>query len=114
MLFYLAADLPDTAMSTICAGVMGVVGLMMVHQTAKPYNKLRIAMICVLALGFAGSFLFLKALFNLVTLDFLSALVLAVFALLAWPVMNVMYKLLDKLSAFVQRRKKTRRAPKEQ
>ena len=113
MLFYLAADLPDTAMSTICAGVMGVVGLMMVHQTAKPYNKLRIAMICVLALGFAGSFLFLKALFNLVALDFLSALVLAVFALLAWPVMNVMYKLLDKLSAFVQRRKKTRRAAKE-
>ena len=113
MLFYLAADLPDTAMSTICAGVMGVVGLMMVHQTAKPYNKLRIAMICVLALGFAGSFLFLKALFNLVTLDFLSALVLAVFALLAWPVMNVMYKLLDKLSAFVQRRKKTHRAAKE-
>ena len=113
MLFYLAADLPDTAMSTICAGVMGVVGLMMVHQTAKPYNKLRIAMICVLALGFAGSFLFLKALFNLVTLDFLSALVLAVFALLAWPVMNVMYKLLDKLSAFVQRRKETRRAAKE-
>ena len=113
MLFYLAADLPDTAMSTICAGVMGVVGLMMVHQTAKPYNKLRIAMICVLALGFAGSFLFLKALFNLVTLDFLSALVLAVFALLAWPVMNVMYKLLDKLSAFVQRRKETRCAAKE-
>ena len=113
MLFYLAADLPDTAMSTICAGVMGVVGLMMVHQTAKPYNKLRIAMICVLALGFAGSFLFLKALFNLVALDFLSALVLAVFALLAWPVMNVTYKLLDKLSAFVQRRKKTRRAAKE-
>ena len=111
MLFYLAADLPD--MSTICAGVMGVVGLMMVHQTAKPYNKLRLAMICLLALGFAGSFLFLKALFNLVTLDFLSALVLAVFALLAWPVMNAVYKLLDNLSTFVQRRKKTRRAAKE-
>ena len=113
MLFYLAADLPDTAMSTICAGVMGVVGLMMVHQTAKPYNKLRLAMICVLALGFAGSFLFLKALFNLVTLDFLSVLVLAVFALLAWPVMNVMYKLMDKLSALAQRRKTPRRAPEE-
>ena len=108
MLFYLAADLPDTAMSTICAGVMGVVGLMMVHQTAKPYNKLRLAMICVLALGFAGSFLFLKALFNLVTLDFLSVLVLAVFALLAWPVMNVMYKLRDKLTALAERRKKTK------
>ena len=70
-------------------------------------------MICALAPGLAGSFLFLKALFNLVALDFLSVLVLAVFALLAWPVMNVMYKLLDKLSAFVQRRKETRRAAKE-
>ena len=87
---------------------MGVVGLMMVHQTAKPYNKLRLAMICVLALGFAGSFLFLKTLFNLVTLDFLSVLVLAVFALLAWPVMNVMYKLRDKLTALAERRKKTK------
>ena len=108
MLFYLAADLPDTAMSTICAGVMGVVGLMMVHRTAKPYNKLRLAMICLLALGFVGSFLFLKALFNLVTLEFLSALVLAVFALLAWPVMNAVYKLGDKIAALAQRRKKTK------
>ena len=108
MLFYLAADLPDTAMSTICAGVMGVVGLMMVHRTAKPYNKLRLAMICLLALGFAGSFLFLKALFNLVTLDFLSALVLAVFALLAWPVMNAVYKLGERIAALAQRRKKTK------
>ena len=103
MLFYLAADLPDTAMSTICAGVMGVVGLMMVHRTAKPYNKLRIAMICALSLGFAGSFLFLKDLFNLVALDSLSVLILAVFALLAWPAMNVICKAQNRLTAAVRR-----------
>ena len=106
MLFYLAADLPDTAMSTICAGVMGVVGLMMVHRTAKPYNKLRLAMICALSVGFAGSFLFLKDLFNLVSLDFLSILVLAVFALLAWPVMNVLCRAQEKLGAFIQKKKR--------
>ena len=106
MLFYLAAELPDTAMSTICAGVMGVVGLMMVHRTAKPYNKLRLAMICALSAGFAGSFLFLKDLFNLVSLDFLSILVLAVFALLAWPVMNVLCRAQEKLGAFIQRKKR--------
>lgn len=38
ILFYLAAGLEDSAMSTICAGVMGVVGLMMVYRTAKPLN----------------------------------------------------------------------------
>ena len=106
MLFYLAAELPDTAMSTICAGVMGVVGLMMVHRTAKPYNKLRLAMICALSAGFAGSFLFLKDLFNLVSLDFLSILVLAVFALLAWPVMNVLCRAQEKLGAFIQKKKR--------
>ena len=106
MLFYLAAELPDTAMSTICAGVMGVVGLMMVHRTAKPYNKLRLAMICALSVGFAGSFLFLKDLFNLVSLDFLSILVLAVFALLAWPVMNVLCRAQEKLGAFIQKKKR--------
>lgn len=111
MLFYLAADLHDTAMSTICAGVMGVVGLMMVYQTAKPCNRLRTAMLCAMTVGFAGSFFFLKSLFDLAALDFLSMLVLAVFALLAWPVMNVMYKLLDKLTAFVRQRKNRRCAP---
>ena len=42
-------------------------------------------------------FLFLKFVFNLVPLDFLSSLVLGVFALLAWPVMNVMEKGLGSL-----------------
>ena len=106
MLFYLAADLPDTAMSTICTGVMGVVGLMMVHRTAKPYNKPRLAMICALSVGFAGSFLLLKGLFNLVPLDFLSVLVLAVFSLLAWPAMNVLCRAQEKLGTCLQRRKR--------
>ena len=97
MLFYLAAGLEDKAVSTICAGIMGVVGLMMVYRTAKPMNRLHIAMMAGLTAGFVVCFLFLKFVFNLVPLDFLSSLVLGVFALLAWPVMNVMEKGLDSL-----------------
>ena len=103
MLFYLAAGLPDTAMSTICAGVMGVVGLLMVYRTAKPFNKLRTALMVTVSVGFALCFVFLKWLFNLATLDFLSILVLGVFALLAWPVMTVLEKLLGLLREALDR-----------
>ena len=53
-------------------------------------NRLHIAMMAGLTGGFVVCFLFLKFVFNLVPLNFLGSLVLGVFALLAWPVMNVM------------------------
>lgn len=96
MLFYLAADLDDRAMSTICTGVMCVVGLIMLYHTAKPLNKLRGGMLALMCVGFLGCFFFLQNIFTLVPLDFLSALVLGVFSLLAWPVMTVMRKLVSK------------------
>ena len=103
MLFYLAAGLEDRAVSTICAGIMGVVGLMMVFRTAKPMNRWHIAMVSLLSAGFAVCFLFLKFWFRLVPLDFLSSLVLAVFALLAWPVMTVIDKGLAALKDLIGR-----------
>ena len=96
-LFYLAAGLEVSALSTISAGIMGVVGMMMVCRTAKPMHKWHVAMVAALSLVFAVCYFFLNRWFNLVTLDFLSALVLTVFALLAWPVMTVMQRLVDKL-----------------
>ena len=90
MLFYLAAKIPDGAVSTICTGVMGVVGMMMVFRTAQPMNRMHIAMIAGLSLSMVGCFFFLKPVFNLVPLDFLSHLVLGVFSLLAWPTFRVM------------------------
>ncbi len=97
MLFYLAARLPDAALSTICAGLMGVVGLLMVHRTSQPYNTLRKIMMGGLCVLFLVGFFFLRPLFNLAPLDFLGGLILAVLALLAWPVLRVMETLVDKL-----------------
>ena len=97
MLFYLAAGLGDEMVSTICAGIMGVVGLMMVFRTAQPMNKLHTLLMAGLSAGFVVCFLFIKPLFNLVPLDFLSSLVLGVFALLAWPTMRVMERLVAEL-----------------
>ncbi len=97
LLFYIAFHIDDTSMSTICTGVMGIVGLMMVHRTSKPYNKLRIAMIIVLTLAFLVAFFFLPEIFTLKTLNFQSMLILVVFGLLAWPVLSLFSRLNDKL-----------------
>ena len=97
LLFYIAFHIDDTSMSTICTGVMGIVGLMMVHRTSKPYNKLRIAMIICLTLAFLVAFFFLPEIFTLKTLNFQSMLILVVFGLLAWPVLSLFSRLNDKL-----------------
>ncbi len=97
LLFYIAFHIDDTSMSTICTGVMGIVGLMMVHRTSKPYNKLRIAMMIVLTLSFLVAFFFLPEIFTLKVLDFSSTLILVVFGLLAWPVLNLFSRVNDKL-----------------
>ena len=97
LLFYIAFHIDDTSMSTICTGVMGIVGLLMVHRTSKPYNKLRIAMIISLTLAFLVAFFFLPEIFTLKTLDFSSTLILIVFGLLAWPVLNLFSRVNDRL-----------------
>ena len=97
LLFYIAFRIDDTSMSTICTGVMGIVGLMMVHRTSKPYNKLRIAMIICLTLAFLVAFFFLPEIFTLKALNFQSMLILVVFGLLAWPVLSLFSRLNDRL-----------------
>lgn len=113
MLFYLAADLPDTAMSTICAGVMGVVGLMMVHQTAETVQQAAHCDDLRARARLCGELSVPQGAFQPCDARFSQRARACGVRAAAWPVMNVMYKLLDKLSAFVQRRKKTRRAAKE-
>ena len=109
LLFYIAFKIDDTSMSTICTGVMGVVGLMMVHRTSKPYNTLRIVMIVGLTLAFLVAFFFLPEIFTLRTLDFSSSLILIVFCLLAWPVLSLFSRvndqLRDRLNAWLAKRK---------
>ena len=113
MLFYLAAGLEDSAMSTICAGIMGVVGLMMVFRTARPMNRWHVLLVGSLTAGFVLCFIFLKWYFRLVPLNFLSMLVLGVFALLAWPVMTAMEKMLAAVRGFFARLRAKRSEPAE-
>lgn len=99
MLFYLAFDLPQDEMSTICAIIIGVVGMTVLHYTCKPYNTIRKLLVGAVVASFAFSVLFLRELFTLVDLKTSSILVLAVFALLAFPVMRTINYLLRRVGA---------------
>ena len=61
---------------------MGIVGLLMVHQTSLPMNKLRKAMLVGLCIAFAVCYFFLPELFTLSALDKPSLLILVVLGLL--------------------------------
>lgn len=84
MLFYLAFHLEDDMLSTISTGVMGVVGLMMVFHTSKPFNTLRIVMMSFLIAAFAVCYFFFPTYFTIEPLNTRGLLVFIVFALLAW------------------------------
>lgn len=97
LLFYIAFHLDDTAMITICTGVMGIVGLMMVHRTCQPYNTIRKVMIVVLGVLFVIAYFGFPTLFSLEKLNLQSALILIVFGLLSWPVMKAFCRLNDRM-----------------
>lgn len=69
MLFYLAFHIKEDMLSTLCTGIMGIVGLLMVHQTSLPMNKLRKAMLVGLCIAFVVCYFFLPELFTLSALD---------------------------------------------
>ena len=78
---------------------MGIVGLLMVHQTSLPMNKLRKAMLVGLCIAFVVCYFFLPELFTLSALDKPSLLILVVLGLLAFSVMFVCRRGLRKAKA---------------
>ena len=99
MLFYLAFHIKEDMLSTLCTGIMGIVGLLMIHQTSLPLNKLRKAMLIGLCAAFVVCYFFLPELFTLSALDNPSLLILVVLGLLAFSVMFVCRRGLRKAKA---------------
>ena len=93
MLSYYAFQLPQEMMSTICAVTMGIVGILVIFRLCKPFTFLRKLLIAAVCIAFTFSAVFLKRLFTLSPLDFPGMLLLVLFALLAWPALNLAYKL---------------------
>ena len=104
IMFNLAFDMTDDAMSTISAVIMGVVGLLVLFRTCQPFTLLRKVLVGGLAGAFLFSVLFLRDLFLLSPLDFSGILIIIVFSLLAYPMMHVMVIGLDKVVEFFKKR----------
>ncbi len=99
MMFYISFSLPDEQMSTICAIIMAVVGIVVLHHNCQPYNSIRKALMGTVVAVILICVLFLKQLFTLSDLSGSSKLVLGVFAVMAYPLMTALYKytaILDK------------------
>lgn len=114
LLFYIGFSIGEDELSTICAIVLGVVGLLMLYRTCQPFNKIRKMLVIACSVSFVFCVLFLKSLFTLSPLDFSSMLVLVVFSLLSFPVMFVLDKGLDSVKKYIddnimpRRKKKVR------
>ena len=99
MLFYLAFDFPMEEMSTICAIVMAVVGMLVLHKLCTPYNNIRKFLVISMCVTFVIMLIFFKDLFTLTNLSYQSALVLVVFSLLAYPLMEILTRLFERLAS---------------
>ena len=107
LLFYYAFRLPSEMMSTICAVTIGIVGIFVIVRLCRPFTFLRKLLIAAVCIAFAFSAIFLKRLFTLSPLDFPGMLLLVVFGLLAWPALNLSYKLQARFENWLRQRKKT-------
>jgi len=99
MLFYVAFDFPTEEMSTICAIVMAVVGMLVLHKLCIPYNNIRKFLVISMCVTFVVMLIFFKDLFTLTNLSYQSALVLVVFSLLAYPLMKILTRAFERLSS---------------
>jgi cation-transporting ATPase E len=103
VMFFTVFHLTESELSTICTIVVGVVGLLMVHRTCKPYNLLRKALmaVCIVAFFFAATVL--SPIFTIEwTMSAGAWLVLAVFVLLAFEVSLSANIMVNAINRFVQ------------
>ena len=106
LLFGDAFSIAPELQSTVCAVVMGVVGILVIVRICRPWTLIRKLLIAAILIAFSFSVVFLRRLFTLTALDYPSVLLLAVFALLAWPALNLFTRLWEKvpIPAFLRKR----------
>jgi len=107
-----AFTLEGSQVSTICAIALGITGLVMVWRTCVPMTRMRRALCVLLVLMMIFCVVFMKGWFKLEPLETGSILILAVFGLLSWPVMDWFYRIYEAASKLIlsarDRRRKTR------
>ena len=95
--------------STMVTVIMGCIGLMMLYKVSRPLNRIRLALLVLMAVGFFGAALIMPSFFNLVHLPFRLIALTAGFVVVSAPVMVGLSYLLDRLCRRRKREKRKRR-----
>ena len=111
ILFYKAFHLTTPEMSTICAIMLGVVGLVVLHFTCTPYNKVRKILMASMTVLFIICVTAFKGTFGLIPLKASSILILVVIACLAYPFMRALTIGFGQFKARVDARAERRSRP---
>ena len=93
MVFCLVFNIPKDEMSTVCAMIVGLVGLLMLFSTSIPFNKIRVALAISMTLALIFGAIIGARFFSLVPLSTGSSLILATFGLLSIPAYIGVHKL---------------------
>ncbi len=100
--------LPEAEAATICVSVLSVVGLLVLFETCKPFDKFRALVWGAMAAGLFLCFTLLRSLFELQIADIRSLLVMAALILMTPTVFFAMQRLFDwgdKLAAHLRQRR---------
>ena len=93
MIFCLVFEIPKLEMSTVCAMIVGLVGLLMLFSTSLPFNKIRVALFVSMAVALVLGAVFGAKIFSLVPLSLQSSLILGTFSILSIPTYVGVHKL---------------------
>ena len=99
-------DLPADPIATVCAGILAVVGMMVLFQICKPFNRFRILIWCAMLLGLIVVFSFLRPIFELHSGDLQTKLVMLTLMLMTPTVYLLMLYTFDYGEKLYRRLKK--------
>ena len=93
---YMAAfDLPLDQISTVCAAILGVVGLLVLFQTCKPFDKFRVLIWVAMAVALVVCFTWLGSFFELRASSLSVQLVMATLLIMTPTVFFAMQRVFD-------------------
>ena len=95
LLFAYAFEIPEAEMSTTATLLVAVVGIVMLIRVCKPFNLLRIIICAAVTILCVTAAILLNSLFSLAPLSMGCWLIFAVFAMLVYPLMDIISKGLD-------------------
>ena len=88
-------SLPAPGVATVCAGILGVVGMMVLFQVCKPFDRFRKIIWTAMLVGLVGVFTFLGELFELHAGGTANKLVMMTLLLMTPTVFFAMQRLFD-------------------